>query len=267
MLGHGQEVEDPAAAVVDADDLERHAGAARGEQAADVVLEGQLADQDPGRAGRVAIAAPSADETTPSIPFAPRLARKRSALRRLREVGLDVADRHRRADPDERLVGQLRLERGEDLALEVVGRRLDRRPAPSRRPLRQPSSQPVIALGPDRISTAAASASRVGAAAACSTSSARPRGLVPGAVRIDHDLRRLGHSARSGFDVGMSPTRSTRPGACSRANVLDAEQHVVVRDHVGAVVVAAAHARGRLGEQRPAGLRRPAGPPARRRPR
>jgi hypothetical protein len=38
MLGDGQEVEDPAAAVVDADDLEVNAGTAGGQEPAHVVL-------------------------------------------------------------------------------------------------------------------------------------------------------------------------------------------------------------------------------------
>ena len=83
MLGHRQEVEDRAAAVVDADDLERHPGPTERKQAADVVLERDLAVRS--QVGSpLAIAAPSADDTTPSMPLAPRLA---STRMRLPDVG------------------------------------------------------------------------------------------------------------------------------------------------------------------------------------
>ena len=196
------------------------------------------------------------------MPLAPRLARKRSRLRRLREAGLDVADRHRRADPDDRAVGQLGLERGEHLRLERVGRA---RPAAAARPASASRQrlEPAGSRSAARISTrpparrARARPRRAGSARRGASARARRRaGRSPPAARP-------ATQARSGFEVGMSPTRSTSSGRVALGEALDAQQHVVVGDHVRAVVAAAAHARGRLGEQRPAARRRPGAPPAR----
>ena len=80
VLGHRQEVEDPAAAVVHAHDRELGAGAARGEQAAEVVEQRQLAGEQPARGRRWPAPPRRPTDTTPSMPLAPRFARKRSGL-------------------------------------------------------------------------------------------------------------------------------------------------------------------------------------------
>ena len=228
-------------------------GAARGQQPADVVPQRDARRSAASRQRRVASAAPSAEDTTPSIPLAPRLARKRMRLSDCGEAGLDVADRHRGADPDERLVGQLALERGDQPwartssgdSASAAGHELRPRRARS-------SSQPGRGCAL-RISTADASASSVGAAAEARISSAPPRRLVP--------ARRAGRSAPAGGPRARRAAASRwacRPRAARAAGALrgreplGAQQHVVVGDHVRAVVLAAAHARGRLGQQRPA---------------
>ena len=78
MLGHGQEVEDPAAAVVDADDLRaaRPRGARPASRRRRAVAPAPRSA--PRWAGRWRSRRRSPTRPTPSIPFAPRLARKRS---------------------------------------------------------------------------------------------------------------------------------------------------------------------------------------------
>ena len=75
-LGLGQEVEDPAAAVVEHDQPQRWSPA-RGREAAEVVREREVAEHRPGAAPPTP-AAPAAVETSPSIPLAPRLEMKRT---------------------------------------------------------------------------------------------------------------------------------------------------------------------------------------------
>ena len=141
MLGHGQEVEDPAAAVVQAHDLQVHAAAACREQASRVVLQRQLADQDPG--GQAAGDRGAHGGRHHAVdPVRAAVGEEPQPLGRLGEVGLDVADRHRGAHPDDGRVGQLRLEAREDLALEPIGRVLDRRPRPWRPPRASPRASP-----------------------------------------------------------------------------------------------------------------------------
>ena len=70
----------------------------------------------------VPIAAPSADDAVPSIPFAPRFDRKRSRFAARRHERLHVADRHRGGDPDRRVVGRRLDGRHPGARLEVVGR-------------------------------------------------------------------------------------------------------------------------------------------------
>ena len=146
MLGDGQEVEDPAAAVVDADDLERHAGAARRQQAAGVVLERELADQDPGGEARGDRRAERRRDDAVD-PVRAAVGEEAEPLRRLREVGLDVADRHRRADPDDAPRRAARA-RGSARTLPSKSSGAASTAAHALRVARslQPSSQPVIAL-------------------------------------------------------------------------------------------------------------------------
>ena len=182
-------------------------------------------------------------------------ARKRSGFGRGREERLHVADRHRRADPHQRVVGQRRLEPPRTPAprtvLGVAAKRcrhqLVGRPASSRASRCQRASRGA--------STAVASASqRRGRDRPCSSVSAVRVGSCQARVRVDHHLvGRPASQARSGFEVGMSPTRRTRSGRCARGERRVAQQHVVVGDDVRAVVRAAAQPGRRLGEDRPAG--------------
>ena len=172
---------------------------------------------------------------------------------RLREVRLDVPDRHRRADPDDGLVGQLGLDAREDLALEVVRRRLDRgssHPRSAAPPALEPAG--IAFPGPHlhraRQSTRGwARPPPPGSAPRFSWVRARRRADRSPPADASTQLRR-------GFEVGMSPTRTTRPGAFPSANSSHPEQHVVMSDDGRAIVIAAPHAGRRFGEQRPARL-------------
>ena len=255
MLGDGQEVEDPAAAVVDAEDLERHAGAARGEQAARVVLQGELADQHPGRETGRDRARPMRRRHDAVDPVGAPVGEEAQPLGRLREAGLDVADRHRRADPDDRLVRQLRLERGEDPPLEVVRRGLDLRPhlrvgvPPACAPTRPVRARPGAHL--DR------AGQRVQGRAP-RPRAGRARLVLVGSCQAPCGSTTICDALRDEFakrlrrrHVADAEHEARRVLGGER---LDAQQHVVVRDHVRAVVVAASHARGGLRQDRPAGL-------------
>ena len=141
VLGHRQEVEDRAAAVVEADDLKVRARAAGGEQAADVVQQRELAGQQPRRRPRGEPGAGGRRDHAVD-PVGAAVGEEAQPLGRLGEVGLHVADRHRGAEPDDRAVGQLGLEPGEDLRLERVRRLRERcrngrvRRSPGREPVR-----------------------------------------------------------------------------------------------------------------------------------
>ena len=208
VLGDGQEVEDPAAAVVDADDLERHARAARGEQAAGVVQEGELADQDPGGEPR---GDRGAERRGHDAVDAVRAAVREEAepLGRLREVRLDVADRHRRADPDDGLVGQLGLDARRGPWPRSRRARPRSAAATTRSPLLQPSSQPS-SRSPDRAPPRRRRQSIEGRRGRRLQDELRASAWARATRRADRSRPAATPrpSARSGFEVGMSPTRS-----------------------------------------------------------
>ena len=76
LAAHRQEVEDPAAVVVEDHDREVEPELARGDEAADVVGERDVADSRT-TGPPDAAATPNAVETVPSMPLAPRLDRTR----------------------------------------------------------------------------------------------------------------------------------------------------------------------------------------------
>ena len=260
MLGHGQEVEDPAAAVVDADD---RSGSTPARRAASSPPTSCCSASSPirtqvGRPRRDRRAHGRRDHAVDPVRAA--VGEEAQPLRRLREVGLDVADRHRGADPDERPVGQLGLERWR--APCPRSRRAP--PRPRCRDLRVRRAASPRASSARRARTASRPRPRAHRGSARPLHAARARRVLVGScqapcgsITICGDSRdkraqrlRRGHVADPQHEAGR---------VRSRAKSLDAEQHVVVGDHVRAVVVAAAHARGRLGEHRPAGLRGEAG--------
>ena len=77
-------------------------------------------------------------------------------------------------------------------------------------------------------------------------------GLVPGGVRVEHDLRRPGGPGAQRLRGRHVAHAQHQPGNVAARKGLDPEQHVVVGHDVGAVVRPAAHSGGGLGEQRPA---------------
>ena len=117
---------------------------ARGEQAADVVRERDVADQQHDRARRSAAAAPNALETVPSMPLAPRLQSTRGGSSRtgqnvsMSRTGIEEATNSVAS------LGQQHAELGRDRGLgQVVRRRARRRIASAARSsaLRQRASQ------------------------------------------------------------------------------------------------------------------------------
>ena len=73
-------------------------------------------------------------------------------------------------------------------------------------------------------------------------------------MRIDDDLRRRGHKRPQRLRRGHVAHPQHEARRLLAREVLHAEEHVVVGDHVSAIVVAASHPRGRFREDRPAGL-------------
>ncbi len=133
-------------------------------------------------------------------------------LGRLGEVGLHVADRHRRADPDggARRAAPARGPR-------APWARTGRAPRPGRRARaasapRHDSSQ-AGSRSLVRISSAAASASQAGAAAAWRRRAGSAGRLVPGRVRVEHHLLARGqHRAqRLGGGRVAHPQHELRP--------------------------------------------------------
>ena len=106
----------------------------------------------------VATAAPIPEETRPSIPFAPRLARKRTSASAPRQERLLVADRHARGGVDEVAVGvgAARAPRGAPGSVgSSAAVELGRRPRPRRPP-------PAASQAPAQPRSAVALAERLG---------------------------------------------------------------------------------------------------------
>ena len=93
-----QEREDPAAVVVDQHDRRRQAVQPRGHQGVEVVQERHVADDEHDRPDRPP-PRPSAVDTTPSMPFAPRFDSGRIARSLAGQPVVQVADRHAVARP------------------------------------------------------------------------------------------------------------------------------------------------------------------------
>ena len=192
----------------------------------------------------------------PSIPLAPRLARKRSRLgdcgkkASTSRIGIDELT-HTSASS-----GSVGLERGEQLRLEAGRARRPARPAPCASAARQPVEPGGIGLARCASPARAASASSTwGRRRARSTSSARRVGSCQAPWGSITHLRRLGQPGAQRLGGGRVAHAQHQVGPVAAAKRSHAQQHVVVGHHVRAVVVAAAHARGGLGQQRPAGLR------------
>ena len=202
----------------------------------------------------LAWAAPIPEETRPSIPLAPRLQRKRASACSAPGTppgrGSACSRRCRR--------GRRRGGRGRGPVQRRLGRpgdagsssRLDRLAARRARRAIHASGAPrssVRAAPPSppraRSGRRAGAPPRAGSARSSRRAGRRRSGRRP--LAASH--------ARSGLLVGISPKRRTRSGDDAIGEALVAQQQVVGRDHVRAVVGAAAQLRGRLGEDREAG--------------
>ena len=228
--------------------------AQRGE-AADVVQQAEVAGDDHGRPPARA-AAPIPEETSPSIPLAPRLARKSDLGVGARQEGLLVADRHARGGVDELAVRVGAAER-RAAGPGSVGRSSASSSAAIARARRPCRVEPGV--GPAGLGRRSASASGERAA--------------PGRPPRRGRSRRRSGSARSSRGAGSTTSCGTsssvgQPLAQRLAgrHLAEAEHQVgrqrvgpragdrlVGADHQRAVVGAEAQLRGRLGEDREAG--------------
>ena len=149
----------------------------------------------------------------PSIPLAPRLESTRGGSSRAAQnvstsrTGIDEATNERRVAP----AARAELARDARLAELVAERRGDRRARRARRRARQ-RAEPGRSAGARPLGAARASAAPGRRRARGRTT---PRRVLPGALGVEGDLRarrgRASH-ARSGLEVGRSPTRSTTSG-------------------------------------------------------
>ena len=224
-----------------------------GEQAADVVGERDVADQQHDRPARGGgDAERGRDGAVDPVGAAVGEHARRLAARR--EERLDVAHRHRGGDDERRVGGQPHAELGGDPRLaqparaEHRGDRL-RGGAVGALPVLEPARGARLArqaLG-ERVERRA----RVGGGDRRDGAG----GVLPGGLGVEARpaARRRAPAShwRSGLEVGRSPTRRTRSGACAAAQPGVAQQRVVVGDRGRA----AAGARERVGQQR---ARRPA---------
>ena len=183
------------------------------------------------------------------------------------EEGLDVADRHRGAEPDDRARRAARLQRGVGLGLERVRRR-GQGAAATRASAVAPGRRASRGRGRRHASPARRPARRTRRpGSAASRVLGAPGGVVPGSVGVEHHLWHARQPGPQRLRGGRVAHAQHQVGRVRRREALVAQQHVVVGDHVRAVVLAAAHAGGGLGQHRPAGWRPRAGPRARPRPR
>ena len=236
VLRHGQEVEDPAAAVVRRTPPSARFPARRAASSPPMSCSSASSPISTSAGAPVASAAPAAEATHAVDPVGAAVGEEADPLGRRREEGLDVADRHRGADPDQRALGQAGLERGADLGLERVAAPRPGRAATSASAARQASSQPGRA--PRRASPARPPGRRRWAPRRRAAALGATRGLVPGRVRVEHHLLARRRARRAGAWTWACRRRAgPGRGACSRGEALVAQQHVVVGHHVGAVVV------------------------------
>ena len=207
----GQEREDPAAVVVDA---ARSWPTGRGAWPRRSALRSWRNETSPTTraTGPSATAAePSAVETTPSMPLAPRLERTVIALVGGREPGVEVADGHRAAGPQDGAVRQRIGEHGHGGTLEGLGqRRRASAPSPRPRSARRPASR-AVQLGPAARLGASSGARRAPRAVAAASAWTKVVGSSAGSRQPPSPSstissgRARSSSWRIGLDVGMAP--------------------------------------------------------------
>ena len=251
--GDRQEVEDPAAAVVEQHDRRARAQRAARPSSAPRSWASATSPRWQDDAARPARRRRRRRTTVPSMPLAPRLASTRGGASRTRAERLDVADRHRGGDEhaSPRRGSAAELARDARLAELVAERRGDRA-------ARRRASAARQDVEPRRLGRGGARRR-----ARRSVGAGRRRGLVrrrragscqapSGSNATWRASSSAGQPLRSGLEVGRSPTRSTGSGAWRGGEARVAQQRVVVRDRRRA----AARARERVGEQRASRPRR-----------
>ncbi len=171
-----------------------------------------------------AAAAPRAVETTPSMPFAPRLDSGRMDVAAAGEPVVHVPDRHAVAGPQERAVGQEPAERGERQSLERLAACLHvGEPAiGAPRSAARSASHQSRAQPPDaRVRRLASSASARSFAVAVASACTNVVGMIAGSLQPRSPSTTIwaGRASSSrvsiGFEVVVAPNRITRSGRCA----------------------------------------------------
>ncbi len=195
-----------------------------------------------------ASAAPAADDTTPSIPLAPRFARKRIGFETegkklsTSRIGIDELTHTVAASGSEvASAAQTFGSSGSSASASAGGT--------SSSAARQASSHPRVLRDLDGLRELGAGERRVGGGDPLR----RARRLVPGQMRIEHELLGAREPCAQRLRRRRVADADGEPGEMSVGPSLVAQQHVVVRDDLAAVMSAAAQSRGGLGEDRPAG--------------
>ena len=233
-----QEREDAAAVVVDDHDGHRQVCRRARDQRIEVVHERRRRPRPAAPARRSAAAAPSADETTPSMPLTPRLARHRTgaSLPPGTRPGRGRASSCRRttsapSGSDLRSCANIAPSNGSSRAGDDLG-------GWRCRPRARHPARTLPRLAPPRCrrrARARASASATGSAwimvAGASVGSFQP-------PVVDDDLLGAAASRKASVaaDVGVAPNRITRSGSCRSANGLGPQQGIGAADHPGPVV-------------------------------
>ena len=220
-LGLGQEVEDPAAGVVDHHQPQARAASRGGGKAAEVVEQGQVAEHGPGPAPPPA-ARPGGGGDQAVDPVRAAVGDEAHALGPGPEERLQVAHRHARGGEDRVAVAQRRgrapARRRARSALPAprAGRRRPRAPRARPRASRRHRRSPPPRSRPGRRRASRSARPRtVAAGSARRIVPARRVGSRQSTVGIDHDLPQPSSAAshwRSGLLVGMSPTRRISSG-------------------------------------------------------
>ena len=212
-----QEVEDPAAVVVDQHDHQPRAHPRRGQQPADVVRQRDVAGQQHHRPARGERDAERGRDRAVD-PVRAAVGEHAERLRADGEERLHVADRHRGRDDQHRGRRQRGAQLGGDPRLgqpRGPHRRGDRarRRAVGRAPVVEPAS-----TGGARPSSPAPRPAPAGRAAITVPTTPDGSCQAPsGSTEICSASDAASH-ARSGLEVGRSPTRSTSSGACAPAH-------------------------------------------------
>ena len=222
----------------------------------------------------LATAAPIPEEISPSMPLAPRLARRRTSAPAAGQERLLVADRHARRGVDEVAVGVEAAEGAVEAGLAQLVGRVELGAIAARRLRRPPShARPsaLVAGSTERSASAARQRRRVGA----NDRAGVRRRLVPAVAGVDDELRGVGqrreplpqrlagrHLAEAQDEVGLERVRARRGRSRRRPEITSARSWAPKRScevgsaRIGSPAAAASAAISAAAPGRPCGRRR-----------